>query len=322
MAQVREKPASELMTPETRKAIERGLRYLAGRQLMRGKDRGAFGTSGYSGSVAVCGLAGLAFLSDGSTPGAGRYGKNLDLCVDFITRHTSSSGYIARGSNAVGNMYGHGFATLFLSQAYGMSKNQMTGDKLRAAVGLIVSAQDGSGGWRYQPRPNDADLSVTVCQIMALRGARDAGIHVPDSVRDKCIDYVKKSQNKDGGFRYTRTSGSSGSVALTGAGCVSLYSAGIYEDEALEKGLKYILKGKSKVHSHYFFYTHYYAVQAFWHAGGKRWESWYEGIRDTLLGKQNKSNGAWSSNYSEEYGTAMALIILQMPRDIVPVFAR
>ena len=35
-----------------------------------------------------------------------------------------------------------------------------------------------------------------------IAAARDAGIHVPDEIRTKCIHYVKNSQNADGGFRY------------------------------------------------------------------------------------------------------------------------
>ena len=45
-------------------------------------------------------------------------------------------------------------------------------EALRRAVRLIVNTQNSEGGWRYQPVRNDADLSVTVCQIMALRAAR------------------------------------------------------------------------------------------------------------------------------------------------------
>ena len=37
---------------------------------------------------------------------------------------------------------------------------------------------------------------------MALAAARDAGIDVPKETIDRAIDYVKKSQNGDGGFRY------------------------------------------------------------------------------------------------------------------------
>lgn len=317
---VKEKTADELMTPETHRAIESGLRHLAGRQIQRGNDRGAFGTSGYAGSVGICGLGALAFMSEGSTPGVGRFGKQVDLCADFLTRHTGPTGYIARGANAVGNMYGHGFAMLAMSQAFGMSRKRELGQKLRLAVKCTLAAQSDEGGWRYRPVKSDADLSVTVCQIMALRSARDAGINVPDPAREKCIEYVKKSQTEDGSFRYTMSGGHT-TFALTAAGCVSLFSAGIYDGPQLEKGLEYLKRRIDSAERHYYFYGHYYAVQAMWHAGGDYWNDWYPAIRDKLL-KSQAENGAWSDSYGTEYATAMACIILQMPNDMLPVFAR
>ena len=121
---INEKTADELITDSARKAIDKGLRFLSGRQIQRGADKGAFGASGYAGSVGICGLGGLAFMSEGSTPGVGRYGKQVDLCTDFLMRHTGPTGYIARGSGAIGNMYAHGFAMLCMSQAYGMSRKK------------------------------------------------------------------------------------------------------------------------------------------------------------------------------------------------------
>jgi len=82
-------------------------------------------------------------------------------------------------------MYGHGFATLFLGEVYGMSPNEDLKEKLQKAVILIQKTQNARGGWRYQPRPYDDDISVTIAEIMALRAARDAGIKVEKEVIDK-----------------------------------------------------------------------------------------------------------------------------------------
>lgn len=320
-SEVKEIPAEELIDDRTQAAIDRGLRFLASRQLARGADRGAFGTGGYSGSVGICAIGGLAFMSEGSTPGIGRYGKQVEACSQFLTRQVGKTGYIARqGGRGVGNMYGHGFATLYLTQAFGMTRNKELGEKLKLAIKLTLSSQNDEGGWRYRPEPTDADLSVTVCQIMALRAARDAGINVPDPAREKCIEYVKESQVEDGGFRYTLRGGHT-TFALTAAGLVSLFSAGIYDGPQIEKGLNYLKRHRARAEGHYFFYGHYYAVQAMWHIGGQWWNDWYPSIRDLLL-KRQQSNGSWSSPYSEEFGTAMACIILQMPNDRLPIFAR
>jgi len=297
------------------------LRYLANRQIKRGPDSGAFGGGSFPAAPGIVGLSGLAFMCDGSTPGIGRYGQEVKRSGDYVIRHTADTGYFARKGDEAGNMYSHGFAMLFLSQAYGMTENDDAKAKLKASVDMLIAAQNDQGGWRYQPRKSDADLSVTVCQIMALRGARDAGIHVPEKTRDKCIEYVKKSSNKNGSFSYTLGFGGGGSFPLTAAGLVSLYSAGIYDDPMIRSGLTFLKRNSTPRRANYYFYGHYYAVQAFWHAGGDQWENWYNDIRRELMEKQN-ANGSWNSNYGTEFATSMALIILQMPKDIVPVFAR
>ncbi len=315
---------ADLITPQTRNQIDAGLRFLARKQVTSGAFQGTFGTQGYAAGTAVTGLAGLAFMCSGSVPGDGPYGRQIDACVDYLIRNTNNEGYVAVPSG-YDNMYGHGFATLFLSEAYGMSQKPELRDKLDKAVGLIVRSQNPAGGWRYQPAPTDADLSVTICQIMALRAARDAGINVPDETREKCIEYVKRSQNQDGSFRYT-LQGGHGSFPLTAAGVVSLYSAGIYDGDQIEKGLKWLDRqrpgaGGNGNNYGYYFYGHYYAVQAMWHAGGEYWARWYPAIRDELAGMAG-SDGSWpDAQVGPEFGTAMACIILQMPLNYVPVFA-
>lgn len=314
------------ITPETQQAIDRGLAWLSKRQVLSGRNEGAFGHSGYPGGVAVCSLAGLAFLMSGNPPGQGPLGKHIDRCTRFITANVQESGYISVPVAGLDNMYGHGFATLYLSEVYGMSDradfDALVGQKLRQAVKLTCECQNDAGGWRYQPVKDDADLSVTISQIMGLRAARDAGLNVPDEVRNRCIDYVKRSQNPDGGFRYQLTGGTS-TFPLTAAGVVSLYSAGVYDGEPIDKALNWLMKylpGRSTSGSGYFFYGQYYAVQAMWHAGGGHWNRWYPAIRDLLLSRQSES-GAWPDNeVCPEFGTAMACIILQMPNNFLPIF--
>ena len=45
---------------------------------------------------------------------------------------------------------------------------------------MNCDCQNFQGGWRYEPAPTGADISVTIMQVMALRGAKDSGLHVPD----------------------------------------------------------------------------------------------------------------------------------------------
>ncbi|WP_145281569.1 prenyltransferase/squalene oxidase repeat-containing protein [Pirellulimonas nuda] len=311
----------ELITPATDAAIDRGLRYLSGAQL----QDGSFGTVGYGRNAAVVALGGMAMLGSGSEPGRGPYGKQLDRCIEYLMANTDASGFInADGASSHGPMYGHGFATLFLAEAYGQSDRRELRDKLESAVQLIISAQNDEGGWRYTPQPVDADLSVTICQIMALRAARNAGVFVPNQTVDRCIAYVRRCQNPDGGFGYTPQDRSS-LFPRSAAGVVALYNAGVYEGAEIDRGLKYLLAqrpdGRLAARQGHFYYGQYYAVQAMWQAGGEPWDTWYPAVRDTLLGLQ-QGDGSWADSNGPQYGAAMALIVLQTPNDMIPIFQR
>src|SRR5262245_246177 len=63
--------SSDLITNETQRAIDRGLTWLAKRQMVSGSGEGSFGHGGYPGGVAVCSLSGLAFMCSGNPPGQG-----------------------------------------------------------------------------------------------------------------------------------------------------------------------------------------------------------------------------------------------------------
>lgn len=314
-----------LMQPATHDAIKRGLDQLAAIQ----NDDGSFGDGQYSRNIGVCSLAGLAFMSHGSMPGRGPFGKNVTKVLDFVLQNASDSGFVhVAAASSHGPMYEHGFATLFLAEAYGMSPHPKLREKLVAAVKLIVDKQNAEGGWRYQPERRDADISVTICQVMALRAARNAGVFVPNETIDRCVDYVKRTQQPDGGFAYMLGAGGGSRFARSAAGIVALYSAGIYKGDEIERGVAYLLqhipgpkqRGEIGDDGHYF-YGHYYAAQAMWHAGGEAWRRWYPAIHQELLARQRR-DGSWLDSISTPYGTAMACLVLQMPNSHLPIFQK
>lgn len=172
--------------------------------------------------------------------------------------------------------------------------------------------------------PFDADVSVTICQVMGLRSARNAGLEVSSEVIDKAVKYVRDCQNPDGGFRYQLDPGTSG-WARSAAGVATMYYAGIYEDKAIDEGLDYIktvgMPGLTDEQPHRW-YGHYYAVQAMYLAGGDHWAQWWPAAREELVSSQLR-NGTWSDNsFGDDYATAMALIVLQMPKRYLPIFQK
>ena len=290
-------------------------------------------------------LGALAFMAGGHQPNRGPYGRNVTNALKFVlsmeNRDGRNPGFLHNpGATPHGPMYGHGFGSLFLAEVSGMVHDKALREevqkKLHRAVDLILSSQTKGGGWRYMPRPNDADISVTICQIMALRAARNAGIAVPKSRVDDCVKYVKACQDrKEGWFKYMLEGlggGGQQAFARTAAGVCALYSAGIYSGEEIDLGLNFLMQylptrnsgfGLVERPDMHYYYGHYYAVQAMWTAGGDKWRTWFPAIRDELIVRQQRFDGkSWIDQICQHYATAMACIILQIPNNYLPILQK
>lgn len=331
-------PAGEYVnhiTPETQRAIDHGLTFLSNSQ---NRD-GSYGDSQlFRGNLAVTSLAGLAFMAGGHTPGRGAYGGNVLRALQFVLANEQKSppGFLSN-ANAIyqqGRMYSHGFATLFLCEAFGMVADRALQERLKAtierAVRLIINTQNSEGGWRYNPQKELGDSSVTICQIMALRAARNIGFFVPKEAADRCVKYVRSCQAADGGFTYFATQGGS-AFPRSAAGIVALYCAGVYSGPEIERGLQYLMNFKPGfggrggfVLDQNYYYGQYYAAQAMWTAGAKYWNEWFPAIRDELLRLQKtRPEGVWHDpNVCSHYATAMACIILQIPNNYLPILQK
>lgn len=306
--------------PAVLQAIQRGLDFLARIQLADGSFNGQMGSN-----VAVVSLAGLAWIAMGSLPDRGPYQQAVAKAVDYVANACDSNGFIIRADTVRrGPMYGQGFATLFLAEVVGMSARKDLDEKLRAAVGLILRAQNSQGGWRYTPEPLDADLSVTICQMMALRAARNAGVYVPGEAIQTAVDYVRRSQNTDGGFMYQLEGGVS-RYPLTAGAIVALQNAGRYQGQELDLAYQFLNRRLGEnitpAEHNYFFYAHYYAAQAMWQRSGDDFNRYYATIRQVLL-KMQEQDGSWMDVLGRHYGTAMAAIVLSTPVSLLPIFQR
>lgn len=331
------------LPPAAQRSIEDGLKYLASEQ---NTEDGAWYcdigyklnntyqvTKKYGPHVGVTSLACMAFMANGNLPGEGVYGENVRKGLKFVLSCVhEDTGYISRHGT---RMYSHAFATLFLAEVYGTTQDPEVGKKLKKAVDLIVTCQNETGGWRYEPQSTDADMSVTVCQVQALRAAKNAGVLVSKNCIERAINYIRRSatwvsptqvaftyQPLD--MRETRVS-----FSLTAAGVTALHGAGVYEDEIVRKGLNYLLDppyhDPHPPSGHYFYYYgHYYAVQAMYLAGRiwpEYWQEWFPKIRDELVSIQNP-DGSWQDNVGKNCATAMALLILEVPYRYLPIFQR
>jgi prenyltransferase beta subunit len=323
-----------LVTKETQSAIDAGLKFLEKEQA----NDGSFGTGQYQGNVAITSLAGLAFLS--AEPGRANRDKIVANAVRYVLSQESKTpiGFLNSKKATHGPMYSHGFAVLFLADAHEKLEDKKlqadVKETLERAVQLVIKTQNREGGWRYMPNIADADISVTTCQVMGLRAARDVGIGVPRSTLDRAADYIKRCQHKDGGFKYqTGVEEAPPGFARSAAGLAALNRLGVTDRDAIDKGIAYLKKFEKKAApdpappggdaglSLHYSYGNYYAAKEMWYMGDKEWQKWYPGIRAELL--QNKKEDHWKHGaMCPHYDTAVALIILQMPDARLPSLKR
>ena len=196
---------SVVVDAPTEAVIQGALRYLADQQA----GNGSWTTQGKKGEhpIAMTGYVLICFLASGNLPEEGDYAKQVNEGMKFLLDSLLPDGTF-RGVDGGKYMYNHGIATLALAEIYGQTKSPAMRTKLQRAVQLIVTTQcsklPNSGGWRYRPRPDDADISVTVMQVVALRAAKNAGIDVPQRTIDEAIEYVKRcSVVNEGGQWWT-----------------------------------------------------------------------------------------------------------------------
>lgn len=303
-------------------AIERGLQYLLATQNADGSWRG--GSGAYE--IAGTSLGLMAFMVKGHFPGFGRHGPALDRAKEFLLKKAEES-----PTGVVGGMYEHGLYTLALSELWGMTRNTEDNKKIQTAleraVEVILRAQSPLGGWRYAARPDAGqDTSVTAMVFVSLASARQAGVLVPTETIDRVVGYLRDQvwTEETGGFGYT---GKGTTLACTAGGAYAAQLCGMRETEWVQAAIRY-LENSPKVFNRaeigYYYYAHYYAIQAMVQAGGEHYAKWYPQIRDSLIALQ-KPDGSWNEGTAEKpenypHKTPMAIIILGTPHRYIPVY--
>jgi hypothetical protein len=359
-------PRPDPMDERVRNAVNSGLNHLAriqnrdgswsndvGNKLGRAYQRNPDGLG--KPHVGVTAIACMAFMSAGHTPDRGEHARTVAAGLAFILRNIDhETGWIsAHGTR----MYSHAFATMFLAEVYGQTRDPVVLRHLRNAVKFIVDSQNEAGAWRYVPHQQDSDMSVCVCQLQALRAAANVGVLVSRKAIEDAKDYVRRSyiqRGVPGGFRYQLDWDDRTTFTLTAAGVVALQSMGEYDTHTfyadlngravrqtldLNRSINYLIQnrpdrmepraGAERFLCNYgFWYGHCYAAQAMYQYQFVRpeiWRAWNNQNRRHFLALQ-KESGAWVDEiggWDEQknaFATAMACLVLSIPRGYLPIF--
>ncbi|MCX7666188.1 MAG: terpene cyclase/mutase family protein [Gemmataceae bacterium] len=334
--------------------VRKGLEWLARQQ----RNDGSFEVAGGQNPTAMTGIAGMAFLLEGSTIKEGKYSQQIKKATEWYMKRSQPNGLLANPANpmeASRYMYGHGFGLLFLACVYGEEEDEKRRKELEKvltkAVEFTGKAQTDKGGWGYVSASEGGGFdegSVTITQLQGLRAARNAGIVVPKSIIDKSIDYLKKSTARDGGVIYSLHNAGggfgeapgSGQPALTAAAVACAFSQGEYKSDYAKKWLKFcqtrIPFGKGRVNGHDE-YTTYYFAQAMYVLGddgweklfneknGMKWSEFKNGIFAQIMRSQQSDGsfaggGGWGAG--SVFTAGVYLTILQLENNTLPIYMR
>lgn len=303
--------AAQAADPEVDPAVQRGLDALMRLQAADG---------GYDACAGVTGLAGLALLASGSTPVRGPHAAACARAVEhLLARQDRATGYLGHD---LGRMYGHGFATRFLATAYGSAPDARLRPALAAAVDLIVTAQAADGSWSYDPDGRAGDVSITVCQVLALRSAWDAGVGDARSVAacERAVAFVRRLARSADGYAYSIASPDPrrGLAALprAAAAATCLAAAGdAAAGDALVGPALALVRRYAVEHAaggrHRWYGLHYAALALAMSGTPADRAAWRDEVVPAVLAMQ-REDGSWPGfeGPGPGYGTAMAIGVL------------
>ena len=304
--------SNDSLVQEIDETYRKGLQFLAENQ----EETGCWTDSSYGSQPGVVGMAILAFLARGDDPEFGPYRLYVKRAMNFLLKQQNQeTGYI--GSS----MYNHGFATLALAEAYGLTNDLRLGPALEKASKLIVSSQKSNpkGGWRYSPDSQDADSTISGAQLVALFAARNAGIKVPEEAIEKGKAFLLSCQDTNGGFGYTAASGAN--LPRSAIGSLILSLAKETNTDSYRNSVNFLKKNSQFGDQGHQYYSLYYTSQAMFRASPSLWNSWNSQNVKRLQSTQTE-NGSWNGNYGQTFVTSAALLSLALNYRYLPIYER
>jgi hypothetical protein len=337
-------------------AVDQALAFLASQQ----QPDGSFPTMPHA-QPGVTSLCVLAFMAHGHIPGEGPYGQQLDLATAFILSCQKDNGLLALYGpdgpritrdvdHEIGSAcaYSHAISALALSEMYGMGQAKRSAQLQRAIDKALIAAlemqrwrKDGpydQGGWRYLDDfdQNDSDLSVTGWYLMFLRSARNAGFNVPKQSIDDAVGFVRRSFQKNyGAFGYTVGTGRSPSRGTAGAGILALGHAGFHNSFEAKRTGEWIMQygfdnyndtlGLDRDRYHYSLFN---CCQGMYQLGSPYFEQFFPRTVRVVLDNQ-QVDGSWDAEsyhrdraFGNSYSTALVLLAIGAPNQLLPIFQR
>jgi hypothetical protein len=327
--------AEDLWLPYARRGmVDRAQNYLASIHKQ--------GTVGDSRQKMVTALAVLAGLSSGRLPDADPNAE-IRLAWDAVARSSSTDFF---GGPEEPNA-DHAVATLMWIESVGcgrdIQENLELEKRARLAMEYALRIQDKGvgaeyyGGWRRNDQTRVNDRLLTVWYLLACHSAELRGIAIPNTNTSRALEFVAASQklrqtedpDEMGGFSVDAFGLSVRSTTAGGLFAIALFDAG--HQEAISAARDWLVRHPPRWHGPNFYETNFFAVRGLHRTrhldDGQAFQKYFARLVQILQERQDPDgsfpfppgHGGPTVAMGRGYSTALAILILNVDRGIIPM---
>ena len=291
--------------------------------------------------VGITGLALLAFLGDGHTLRSGTYKNTVKRAVRWLLEQQDPESGLFGAAASHDFIYGHMIATLAICEAYGLSDYKLMRKPAQRAINYLESHRNPYLVWRYQPRDQANDTSVTGWGVLAYKSAQDFGLKVNDQALKMCGVWLDQVTDQPTGRHGYQRRGQPSSrhpgdheqrfparhgEAMTAVGLLSrIFLGQDPKDRPVMLRAADTIAAKPPVWNPdagtIDAYYWYYASYALYQLGGPRWTKWAKALDRAVVQTQRGDGnalgswdpvGAWGEDGGRVYSTAISVLTLEV----------
>ena len=291
--------------------------------------------------VGVTGLALLAFLGDGSTMRSGPYKDTIKKGVNWLRTQQGEDGLFGQPTSH-DFVYDHAIAAYAMCEAFGLSGYETLKPYAQKGINYLEKHRNPYSVWRYQPRDNDNDTSVTGWAIMAYESGEFFKLTINKEALKLCAQWLDQVSDPSGRHGYSkqgepssRKPGEHGTrfpvekgEAMTAVGLFCRFFMGQDpKEKPIMKAAADLILSKPPIWDekagtidHYYWY---YATYALFQMGGTHWTAWQKKLEAAVVKNQNLDKAkknlygswnptcAWGEDGGRVYSTAILALTLQ-----------
>ncbi len=334
-----------LPPPPPRAALERSLREALAYMRQAQNEDGSYGARQRR---LQTGLAILAFLSHGAMPSQPE--SPIPAAAAWLLDNTSEDGFLGDSDYP---MESNAVAALALAECMGMIDDPVlarrVAQRVEAALDYALNLQDKAvgadyyGGWKPNQKAKANDRRVTAWYLFFLRSMEMRGYEVRQRALDRALDFMEGSQKvPDSGHHFPREDTGGFSYDAAGLPVVSITAAGLavmslYERDRNRRALAvdWLARNRPIWYGPNFYYSYYFAARGLTRERlrsgeiAARERAFANRIWELLREHQNPDgsfqippgNAENTQEMGKSYATAMAVLVLNAGRDLMPIDA-